>query len=139
MRNPSQSSTVPAATPVSNAPDLDIATFSYEERRVILPAIIEALEHSGAWLLDRKPASFTQMEYHFELHSYAVLDLYAALIAAGLELTRASHDDLTALCAVRQHNPRPSGLPSLLSVRLLVSFLEDLAAGMTSMAIAATA
>lgn len=120
-------------------PDVEIATYSYEERRVILPAVLEALEHCGCWLMERKPTSFTQMEYSFELHAFAVVDLYAALIAAGLELTRSSHEDLTTLCAVRRHNVRPSTLPSLLSVRLLVNFMEDLTAGLAGMGAAATA
>lgn len=120
-------------------PDIEISTFSYEERRVILPAVLEALEHCGCWLLDRKPTSFTRMEYTFELHAFAVVDLYAALIAAGLELTRGSHEELTMLCAVRRHDVRPSTLPVLLSVRLLVNFMEDLAAGLSGMGAAATA
>lgn len=139
MRLISNSPAVPDDSRSSTSSHLEIATFSYEERRVILPAVLEALEHCGCWLLDRKPASFTQMEYSFELHAYAVVDLYAALIAAGLELTRSSHEDLTTHCAVRRHNVRPSSLPNLLSVRLLVNFVEDFASGLTSMGATATA
>lgn len=131
--DPSAENLTPAAAP------LEISTFSYEERRVILPAVIEALEHCGCFLLDRKPTSFTQMEFCFELHAFAVVDLYAALIAAGLELTRSSHEDLTTLCTVRRYNVRPSSLPSLLTVCLQVNFLDDIAPSLGGMGAGATA
>jgi hypothetical protein len=109
---------LPAAT-------LDIETFSYEERRVIFPAITRALELFGCWLLDRRPLSFTHVEFYFELQLRSVVDLYAALIAAGLELTRASHQHLTTLCTVRKHHGHPLALPGIVTVRLQINFLED--------------
>jgi hypothetical protein len=104
---------------------MDIETYSYAERRVIFPAITEALEFCGCWLLDRRPLSFTQVEFRFELPLRTVVELYAALIAAGLELTRTSHEELITLCTLRQHQDYPSCLPGVITVRLEVSFLED--------------
>jgi len=105
---------------------LEIETFSYEDRRVIYPAITEALEMCGCWLLDRRSTSLTQVEFSFELQLRAVVDLYAALIAAGLELTRSSHNALTVFCTLRKHQDYPSSLAGVVTVQLGVSFLEDL-------------
>jgi len=115
----------PPAEPVPGICTLDIETFSYEDRRIIFPAITEALELCGCWLLDRRPTSLTQVEFRFELQLRSVVDLYAALIAAGLELTRASHTDLTLLCTLRKHQDYPSSLAGVVAVQLAVSFLED--------------
>ncbi|MDQ2925865.1 MAG: hypothetical protein M3R43_09965 [Acidobacteriota bacterium] len=104
---------------------LDIHTFSYEDRRVIFPAVSEALELCGCWLLNRRPTSLTQVEFQFELQLRSVLDLYAALIAAGLELTRASHQDLTVLCSLRKHQDHPNSLAGVVTVHLEVNFLEE--------------
>ena len=111
--------------PVPAGASLDIETFSYDERRVIFPALTDALDHCGAWLLHRRPLSFTQVEFYFELPLHAVVELYAALVAAGLELTRASHEDLTTFCTLRKHQERPSMLPGIVTVRLQVAFLEE--------------
>jgi len=111
--------------PVPPGASLDIETFSYEERRIIFSALSDALDHCGAWLLHRRPLSFTQVEFYFELPLHGVVELYAALVAAGLELTRASHEDLTTFCTLRHHQERPSGLPGIVTVRLQVGFLEE--------------
>src|SRR3978361_1028290 len=91
----------PLPSPVANSP-VEITTFSYEDRRVIFPAVTEALELCGCWLLQRHSTSFTQVEFHFEVHLRSVVELYAALIGAGLELTRSIHEDMTALCTLRR-------------------------------------
>ena len=120
--------TAPSSNPACIPPPchLSIETFSYEDRGIIFPAVSEALELSGSWLLERRQVSFTQVEYRFELHLRSVLDLYAALIAAGLELTRASHKDLTVLCTLRNHIPYPTILPGLVTVGLIINFLEEI-------------
>ncbi len=108
---------------------LALAAFSYEDRRDILPALSEAMALCGCWLLDRKPTSLTQMEFRFELQLHAIVELYAALIAAGLELTRGSHLELTALCTVSKHSGAPGGfggLGSVVTVALEVTFLDEI-------------
>ena len=127
--------TSPKPEPAPGLNSLDIATFSYEERRVIYIAVNEALEMCGCWLLDRRPTSLTQVEFSFELQLRSVVDLYAALIAAGLELTRASHNDLTVFCTLRKHQDYPNSLAGVITVQLVVSFLED--AGLPVIPIAA--
>ena len=73
--------------PASGLQTLALQSFSYEARRVILPALSEALTHCGCWLSERKVKSTSQIEFVFELQHRLVLDLYSALIGVGLELT----------------------------------------------------
>ena len=109
-----------------NPPDLAVRGFSYEDRRAILPALAEVLTASGCSLYDRKAVSFAQMEYHFELPLRSAIELYSGLVGCGLELTRASHLELTGLCTLRRHNPRPQQQGRVIGVRLEVSFLEEI-------------
>ena len=115
---------IPPAPPVPAL--LGLAAFSYEDRRDILPALSEAMSLCGCWLLERKPVSLTQMEFRFELQLHGIVELYAALIAAGLELTRASHLELTGLCTVRKHGRASTRLSSVVTVALEVTFLEEI-------------
>jgi hypothetical protein len=110
---------------LSSPVTLDIETICFEERRVIFPAIHEALDLSGCWLLERRPTSFTHVEFKFEVQPRFIVELYAGLIAAGLELTRASHDELSMLCTLRKHEDVPGSLPGVITAGLRVCFLED--------------
>jgi len=80
----------------------------------------------GCWLLERKAVSVTQLEYIFEIQQRAALDLYTALIEAGLELTRGSHIELTSLCAVLAHASASVDRRRVIHVTLEVNFLEEL-------------
>lgn len=115
----------PIAAPSAFAPTLEIRSFSYDDRAAILAALAQQMANSGCWLLDRKSLSLSQVEYYFELQLRSIFDLYSGLIVAGLELTRASHLDLTSLCTMCKHNPSPAELGRVVTVRLEVSFLMD--------------
>ncbi len=69
---------------------LDIQSFSYEERHGLLPTLTSAFADCGGWILDRKTLSPTTMEFRIEIQLRAVVDLYASILASGLELTRAA-------------------------------------------------
>ena len=84
------------------------------------------MANAGCWILDRKQLSPSELEIHFEIQLRAALELYTGLITVGLELTRASHLDLTGLCTLRKHRPSPASLGGLVHVRLAISFLEEL-------------
>jgi hypothetical protein len=116
----------PRPEPVAEARNLVLQSFSYEGRRVILPALAEAMTQCGCWLLERKVVSVTQLDYIFELQQRAVLELYTGLIGAGLELTRASHLELTSLCSVLTHDISAAARRRIVHVQLEVSFLEEL-------------
>lgn len=112
------------ATP-SSTPLLEVRSFSYEERPMILAALAQQMATCGCWLLERRTVSLSQIEYRFELQLRSIFDLYSGLIAAGLELTKGSHLDLTSLCTLCKHNPTPAELGRIVTVRLELSFLIE--------------
>ena len=105
---------------------LDIQGFTYEERHGLLPELTTAFSNCGGWLLERKTLSPTHMEFRVEIQLLAVLDLYAAIIATGVELTRAGHEALTELCTRRQHLRLAAELGQIVAIRLEISFLDDI-------------
>ena len=105
---------------------LDIQGFTYEERHGLLPELTTAFSNCGGWLLERKTLSPTNMEFRVEIQLLAVLDLYAAIIATGVELTRAGHVALTELCTRRQHLRLAAELGQIVAIRLEISFLDDI-------------
>ena len=105
---------------------LDIQGFTYEERHGLLPELTTAFSNCGGWLLERKTLSPTNMEFRVEIQLLAVLDLYAAIIATGVALTRAGHDALTALCTRRQPLRLAAELGQIVAIRLEISFLDDI-------------
>ncbi len=116
----------PKHQPPADARSLRLQSFTYEGRRVILPALSDAMTHCGCWLLERNVVSYTQLDYIFELQQISMLDLYSELIGAGLELTRASHLELTTLCGLLAHNHTSTDRRRIVHVHLEVSFLEEL-------------
>jgi hypothetical protein len=102
---------------------------SHQDRRRILPALDLAMHHCGCWVLRRGTLSTSQVELVFEIHLRSAFELYGALIAAGVELTRDSHAALTGLCTLRRHQPASqpgaAGPARIVTVRLEVSFLEE--------------
>ena len=123
---PTMFAMVPPPPSSTVAPMLDVRSFTYEDRRGILAGLGEAMNGCGCWLLERKALSTTQMEYRFEVQLHSAVDLYIALIECGLELTRASHLELTELCMLRKHNQSQCELRRVIHVRLEISFLEDI-------------
>ena len=104
---------------------LDIQGFSYEERHGLLPMLTTAFADCGGWILDRKTLSPSMMEFRLEIQLRAVVDLYASIVASGLELTRAGHLALTELCACRLHQA-PTYLNNVVTIRIEISFLDDM-------------
>ena len=105
---------------------LNIQGFTYEQRHGLLPDLTAAFSNCGGWVLERKTLSPTNMEFRVEIQLLAVLDLYAAIIATGVELTRAGHEALTELCTRRQHLRLAAELGQIVAIRLEISFLDDI-------------
>jgi hypothetical protein len=105
---------------------LDIQGYSYEERQGLLPALTTAFADCGGWILDRKTLSPSMMEFRVEIQLRAAVDLYASIVASGLELTRAGHLALTELCSCRRHQAVTADLSSVVSIRIEISFLDDM-------------
>jgi hypothetical protein len=105
---------------------LDIQGFTYEQRHGLLPDLTAAFSNCGGWVLERKTLSPTNMEFRIEIQLLAVLDLYAAIVATGVELTRAGHEALTELCTRRKHLRLAAELGQIVAIRLEISFLDDI-------------
>ena len=104
---------------------LDIQGFSYEERHGLLPTLTMAFADCGGWILDRKTLSPSMMEFRLEIQLRAAIDLYASIVASGLELTRAGHLALTELCACRRHEAA-TNLSTVITIRIEINFLDDM-------------
>ena len=104
---------------------LDIQGFTYEERHGVLPLLTAAFNNCGGWLLERKTLSPTHIEFVVEIQLRAVLALYASVIAAGIELTRSGHEALTEQWTRRNHLRMGLELAQVVSIRLEISFLDD--------------
>lgn len=105
---------------------LAIQGFSYEERHGLLPSLASAFADCGGWILDRKTLSPSTMEFQVEIQLRAAFDLYSSIISTGLQLTRDAHLGLTQLCTCRRNFASASDLGQVVSIRVEVSFLEDL-------------
>jgi len=105
---------------------LDIQGFTYEQRRHVLIALTTAFGSSGGWIVDRRTLSATSMEFRVEIQLRSILDLYAAILATGVELTRSGHETFTELCTRLQHRRITAERGQIIVLRLEVSFLEDI-------------
>ena len=104
---------------------LDIQGFTYEDRHGLLPTLTAAFSNCGGWVIERKTLSPTNMEFRIEIQLRAVLDLYASLVATGVELTRSGHESLTELCTRRKHLHITAELGQVVAIRLEINFLDD--------------
>jgi len=105
---------------------LDIQSFSYDDRAGLMPGLLTALADGGGWILDRRTLSASVMELRVEAQLRSIVELYGAIVAAGLELTRSSHLALTDLCICRKNAANSINLGQIVTLRLEISFLEDI-------------
>lgn len=104
---------------------LDIQGYSYEPSDALLRNLNRILVTSGGWVLDRRALSATNYEFTLEVELRSILDLYAGIIAAGIELTRSNHLALTDLCTCRLHLMGRGDLHQVIGLRLEVAFLKQ--------------
>jgi hypothetical protein len=112
-----------AATTIMQS--LDIHAFTYEQRNGLLNDFTAAISNCGGWILERKTLSPTNIEFRIEIRIYAILEIYAAIIAAGVELTRSGHERLTELCTRARHLSLAAELGQTVALRLEIAFLDD--------------
>ena len=105
---------------------LDIQSFSYNDRADVLPELLVSLADCGGWVLDRKTLNAGLVELRLEVQLRSILELYGSIIASGLELTRSSHMTLTDLCTCRRNAIDGTGLGQVITIRMKVSFLEEI-------------
>ena len=105
--------------------ELSLQCLTYDERATVLPAITDAIDRAGGWVLDRRTVAANALELKIELQLRALVDMYAALVSSGVELTRETHLLLTERCLCRQHQRTRESMASILCLRLEVAFLAD--------------
>lgn len=115
------------ASSLPEATELRLQCLTYDERATVLPAITDAVDRAGGWILDRKTMASHALELHIELQLRALVDVYAALVSSGVELTREAHLLLTERCVCRQYQKSRQSMSSILSLQLEVAFLSDVA------------
>ena len=103
---------------------LDIQSYSYDRREMLLPLLSRTVTNCGGWVHERRSISTSSFEITLEIELRFILDLYAGMIAAGLELTRATHADLTDLCTCRKHFLGTAEAKRIVAVRIEISFLQ---------------
>lgn len=113
-------------SPMTSMTSLEIQSFSYDERSGVLPGLITSLADCGGWVLDRRTLSPSMIELKIEVQLRSILDLYGSIVAAGLELTRSSHIALTDLCTCRRNLTSLTDLGQVITVRMEISFLEEI-------------
>ena len=104
---------------------LDIQGFTHEQRQGAIADLTAVISNCGGWILERKNLSPTNLEFRVEIQLRAALDLYAALVASGLELTRSGHEALTGLCTRQKHSPITVELGQTVVLRLEITFFDD--------------
>ena len=105
---------------------LEIQSFSYDDRAGLLPVLLTALADGGGWVIDRRTVSANMVRLSVEAQLRSIVELYGAIVAAGLELTRSSHLALTDLCTCRRNAAAAVDLGQIVSLRLEISFLEEI-------------
>ena len=103
-----------------------IQAYSYREREDLLPAAVDAIVRCGGWVLDRSNISEITLCFQLEIELRSVFDLYAALLAVGMEMTRSGHRALAGLCTCGRYAQK-SELHQVLQMQLEISFLHEIA------------
>ncbi len=106
--------------------ELRLQCLTYDERQNVLPALTDAIDRAGGWLLERRTVAAHALELRLELQVRALVDIYAALVSSGVELTREAHLMLTERCTCRQYQPSRKNMANILSIRLEIAFLGDI-------------
>lgn len=107
-------------------PTLDLQSFCYDDRDQVLPQLLAGLADCGGWIMDRRTLSSSIIEFRIEVQLRSIVDLYALIIASGLELTRSSHLVLTDLCTCRKNAAAMADLGQVVTLRVEINFLEEL-------------
>ena len=104
---------------------VDLQGYSYEDRQGLLPSLTSAFTDCGGWVLERKTLSANSMEIAFQIQLSGIVELYSSLLSTGVELSTLAHSVLADLCTCRLHLERTSQTHQVLSLRLMLNFLED--------------
>jgi hypothetical protein len=96
---------------------LNLTANGFEDLDTQLPALITAIVGAGGWIMGSAISADGAVHTRFEFERKACVEIYTALMAANLELSRNSHLQLAHLCHCtmsQEHQPSP-GQPAAAS------------------------
>ncbi|GGG91684.1 hypothetical protein [Silvibacterium dinghuense] len=82
-----------------STPMLKLTAASGEDPEKLVRLLSGVLLASGGWVLSRATQGREVAEIDFEFVRSTCIEIYAALVASGIELSRESHYQLAELCA----------------------------------------
>jgi hypothetical protein len=101
VQNVEQSMTIPWA--------IQMKAISIEEPSRLVQTLTGAILGCGGWVLSRGANDAGAVSMLFEFERHACLDIYSALIAAGLELSQIGHIRFTELCQCTRSHQQDCG------------------------------
>jgi hypothetical protein len=96
---------------------MEMNAVSAEEPSHLVQALTGAILGCGGWVLSRGTNDTGTINMLFEFERHACVDIYAMLIAAGLELSQSGHIRFTELCQCTR-NQRPGCGTEIASIDL---------------------
>jgi hypothetical protein len=94
----------PTAGALNTAWALQMRATTFEEPSRLIPTLTGAILGSGGWVLSRGANDSGTVNMLFEFERQSCVDMYAILIAVGLELSQLAHLRFTELCqCTRSH------------------------------------
>lgn len=88
---------------------LQIHAVAMEEPARLIQTLVETITGCGGWILSRGANDTGGVSLLFEFERRQCVDIYTALIAAGVELSRHGHIRLTELCQCTRSSRRACG------------------------------
>lgn len=110
--------------PQSDSPSdwsLSLAARSADDPARLVRFLSGALLASGGWVLTRATPGPHAAELNFEFVRASCIDIYAVLLATGLDLSRDSHLQLADLCHCTR-NLLPSRAYDIVHIELIVYY-----------------
>lgn len=77
---------------------LKLAALSEDEPLRLMRFLTGVLLSCGGWVLSRSAVGSEMAEIDFEFARSSCIEVYAALVSAGLELSRESHQQMAEFC-----------------------------------------
>lgn len=88
---------------------IQIRAISFEEPGGLLQVLTDTIVGCGGWILARGASDSGSVNLLFEFERRACVDMYAGLIAVGVDLSRSGHIRFTELCQCSLSGPKDRG------------------------------
>jgi hypothetical protein len=105
--------------------NVELRCYSFQDRHSVLTCLYDAMTRCGCWIEGRQTTVSSRLEFNFELPLCVADDLYAELIASGIEMKFESHRAMTWLCTLRRHDRMTMNSFHAVSVRMEIDFRDE--------------